>query len=311
MIIRQLTKKRFEIKCDNCEEVFQRCRSQLGDQLHFCSKECVKLSKLSGGKIAEKIAKTNLEKYGCANVFACQSIKEKIKSTLVEKYGVDNPQKNKKIREKSKATCVERYGVDNPAKSQAVKDKESFTQKSKSTEEKRLSLEKRKSTNLKRYGVEFSMQIQKVKEEFDWSEVYKKSIKTKKARGTGTWSSKIELLIKDILEEIFGKNNIQEQVRVNKRWTIDFYISSQDVYLQVDGVYWHGLNRSIDVIKEFKSSKDKRILRTFLKDREQDAWFETNNMKLVRMTDEEITTWQKTNELQKQILLRVNQSAVK
>jgi hypothetical protein len=311
MVISQLTKTRFKVECDQCKKIFQKCKSQLGDGLHFCSKGCVKLSKLSGGKIAEKIARTNLEKYGCENVFASKDIKEKIKSTLIDKYGVDNPQKNQRIRNKSKATCLEKYGVDNPAKAQIIKDKESHTHKAKSKEQKEKSLEKRKLTNLKKYGVAFPMQISKVKEAFDWSSAYKKSIETKKKNKTGTWSSKIEVIIKDALCEIFGKDDIQEQVKLNNRWTVDFYVMSQNLYLQVDGVYWHGLDRPIDIIKEFKSSKDRRILQTFIKDREQDQWAKTNNIKLFRITDEEITIWQKMNELLKQIQIKLNQSVVK
>ena len=50
-------------------------------------------------------------------------------------------------------------------------------------------------------------------------------------------------------------------------------------------VNWHRLDRPIDVIKKFKSSKDKMILSTFLKDRKQDKWARTNNVKLVRITN--------------------------
>ena len=309
MIIKQITKTKFEIECDNCNKIIQRYKSQATGDTHFCSKECVKIAKLSGGKIAEKIKKTNLEKYGCENVFASKIIKDKIKSTLVEKYGVDNPQKSEKIRQRSQETCIKKYGVDNPAKSQLVREKESLTHKSKSVEEKEAALEKRKITNLKKYGVEFPMQIESVKEKFDWSNAYKKSIETKRKNKTGTSSSKIEYLVMDILHDIFGKDEVQSQVTINNRWTVDFYIKSRDLYLQVDGVYWHGLDRSLDDIQEFKSSKDVRILQTFNKDREQDLWAKTNNVKLLRITDEEIITWQKKKELLEMIQHRINQEA--
>lgn len=307
MIISQLTKTSFEVECDQCKKVQKRCKSQINNDLHFCSRECTRLAKLPGGKIAEKIKNTNIEKYGCENVFAADKIKEKIKASCVEKFGVDNPRKSKEIQEKTKQTCMQRYGVDNPAKSQEIKEKEIATIKNKSPEEKQISLEKRKKTNLERYGVEFPMQISSVKENFDWSAAYKKSIETKKKNNTGTWSSKVEIILKDELFSIFGKSSVLEQVKLNNRWTIDFYIITINSYVQLDGVYWHGLDRPIDLIREFKSSKDKRILQTFYKDREQDQWAKTNGVMLYRITDEEIEKWLKANEIQKQILRRLNQ----
>jgi hypothetical protein len=152
------------------------------------------------------------------------------------------------------------------------------------------------------------MQIADVKEKFDWSAAYKKSIETKQKNKTGKWSSKIEEFLKLILIETFGAGNVEQQVKINNRWTVDFYVKSIDAYIQLDGVYWHGLDRQIEIIKEFKSSKDRRIFQTFKKDREQDLWAKTNNVKLYRITDEEIITWQKMNELPKQILFRLNQN---
>ena len=60
--------------------------------------------------VNEKIIKTNLDKYGCANPFANEQIKAKIKHTNLEKYGVEVPTQNPVIREKGMATCLERYG---------------------------------------------------------------------------------------------------------------------------------------------------------------------------------------------------------
>jgi hypothetical protein len=311
MFICYLTKTRCVVQCDQCEKKYELCRSQVKDNLHFCSRFCVNLAKQPGGKIAEKIKKTNLEKYGCENVFSSESIKKKIKSSLTEKYGVDNPQKSKEIKSRTKQTCIERYGFDNPAKSEIVRSKEIATIKNKTQEEKEKILEKRKQTNTEKYGAAFPMQVPFIKEKFDWSTAYKKSTETKKKNKTGTWSSKVEILLKDELIKIFQIENVQEQVSLNGKWTIDFYVTPIDSYVQLDGIYWHGLDRPIETIKEFKSSKDERILRTYYKDREQDQWAETNNIKFYRITDEEIKKWQKLNDLRNQILLRLNQSVQK
>ena len=60
--------------------------------------------------VNEKIIKTNLDKYGCANPFANEEVKEKIINTNLEKYGVKVPTQNPDIRAKGMATCLEKYG---------------------------------------------------------------------------------------------------------------------------------------------------------------------------------------------------------
>lgn len=40
--------------------------------------------------LSEKVKQTNLEKYGCENVFAAEEIKDKIKDTCISKYGTNN-----------------------------------------------------------------------------------------------------------------------------------------------------------------------------------------------------------------------------
>lgn len=76
--------------------------------------------------------------------------------------------------------------------------------------------------------------------------------------------------------------NIDEQV---VRWNIDMYVHNLNVYVQFDGVYWHGLDRPIDVIRSSKSSRDKTIYKKWQSDRQQDVWFQNQNKKLIRITD--------------------------
>jgi hypothetical protein len=55
--------------------------------------------------------------------------------------------------------------------------------------------------------------------------------------------------------------------------------------VQLDGVYWHGLDRPIDVIAERRTKRDAQIHKKWLMDREQDRWFVENGMRLIRITD--------------------------
>lgn len=61
----------------------------------------------------EKRVKTNIERYGSANVFGSDKIKEKITETNIERYGVPYAQQNDSVRIKTINTCKEKYGVDN------------------------------------------------------------------------------------------------------------------------------------------------------------------------------------------------------
>jgi hypothetical protein len=261
---------------------------------------------MQGGKIHEKSTKTCRERYGVDNVFSSSIVKEKIKSVLVQRYGVDNPRKSEIISDKAKETCLERYGVDNPAKSDLIKEKEKETYRKKSLEEMTSILRKRIETNLQRYGVSYPMQMAEVKSSFDWSAAYKKSYETKSKNRTGTYQSKVEILVGQYLTDIFGEQNVLSQVKVNNRWTFDFHILNEDVYIQVDGEYWHGLNRPLDEIKELKSSKDSRILGTYNKDRAQDEWADKNGICLVRITDEEFYTWLRKSDPKEMILNKVS-----
>lgn len=81
--------------------------------------------------------------------------------------------------------------------------------------------------------------------------------------------------------------DIQRQVFLNG-WIIDFYLPKKDLYIEIDGVYWHGLDRPLSEIKKFKTKRDMVIYKKYLRDREQDKWFKANNLVLMRFTDKQI-----------------------
>jgi very-short-patch-repair endonuclease len=101
------------------------------------------------------------------------------------------------------------------------------------------------------------------------------------------WTSKPEDDCHTLLVEIFGSENIERQAPVYK-WPIDFYVSSIDTYIQLDGVYWHGLDRPIEKIAESDTHNDKAICKKWLTDREQERYFSEHGMKLIRITDLDI-----------------------
>jgi hypothetical protein len=80
------------------------------------------------------------------------------------------------------------------------------------------------------------------------------------------------------------KINIDENINYQKRynnWMIDFYSPKLDLYIQMDGVYWHGL---LSTDEEYSKSKcGLAILKTKEKDKLQNQIIPN----LIRITDEE------------------------
>lgn len=112
------THQKIEVKCDVCMSISfkpyrEYIRSFNNKGMYCCSPKCAQ----------SKNKASNLEKYGCENVFQSKSIKDKIKETNLLKYGVDYPTQSEYIRNKIKEVNLDRYGVDNPGKSEYFKSK--------------------------------------------------------------------------------------------------------------------------------------------------------------------------------------------
>lgn len=298
------------IVCDTCfnEKEYDHCdHIYLNKPFHYCSKKCFHRS-LKNGKSAEARTKNLLDKYGVDSVSKLSFVKEKAKATCRQKYGTDNVSQNEDIKNKKRSTCIKNYGVNSPLKSDIVFNKLKDTNIKKYGHEnvmqvdeikekfKKEFVEKYGATNpsmikefrdkaidtlYNNYGVKNTMYSDFIKSKFDFKENTRKAHETKKKNGTYK-QSKIELKLYKELVETF--NDVKYQHLVNG-WLIDFYIVSLDLYFQFDGVYWHGLNRPIEQIKICKNERDKNILRKIEIDAEQNAWFKSNNIKLIRITD--------------------------
>lgn len=130
------------------------------------------------------------------------------------------------------------------------------------------------------------------------SEMMKKSFETMKNNGSiNSLVSKDELKARDFLYEIYGKENVKHQAFIN-RWSIDFYIrdveAARKFYLEIDGVYWHGLNLLEEELKALASKARNEYAhdyirhRKLLSDKERDLWFKEKNLLLIRITDKEL-----------------------
>jgi very-short-patch-repair endonuclease len=196
--------------------------------------------------------------------FSSGKLKQKANKKLIEKYGSFYVQ-TREFKKQQKEQCLQQYGVESRLEAKEI-------------------LEKIKQTCLEKYGKETFVGSDVHKSKLDYDAIAQKAWKTKIKNGTCS-KSKIEERIAQILDS----NNIkyERQVPKIKQW-IDFYLISMDLYIQIDGVYWHGLNRPIEIIAEGNTSQDKKIYKQVLRDNKLNQYMKNNGLNLLRITDEQI-----------------------
>ena len=310
MVVREIAEKIGLFSCDECDKEFETALYKRVKDLHFCSASCVCRARCPGGLIANKTARTNVDRYGVVNPFMSQEVKAKITETLLERYGVEHPLQSAQLREKFRRTCVERLGVEYPGQSLDVRRKASMTCIEKHGVDHLFKdqayKQKRKETMLERHGVECSLQLKSARDAGRSLSANAKRHNTMKLSGTyALKQSRTENLCYDVLREIYGDDDVQRHVDVNG-WDIDLYVRSLNAYVQIDGVYWHGLDRPVETIMEFKKPRDRVIYGTILRDQRQREWFEQNGKRLVRFTDKEVKQWQDEKRLRERLLTRVS-----
>lgn len=191
---------------------------------------------LSGkGEIRQKWENKNLEKFGKKTTTNI----EKIRKTKEERYG-DGGYVNS---EKRKKTMKERYGSEYTLSSDILLQKIKETKREKYGDENYVNHEKIQETLMKRYGVKNPYQIKSVRNRLD----YDKIISTKRKTGKLNSSAQEERL-NSILINIFGKENVVREYRddryrnpkTKRRYCCDFYIKSEDLFIELQGHYTHG-----------------------------------------------------------------------
>lgn len=302
-----------ELQCDNdgCTERFTKYECQIGDRpFQFHSRTCAKASLKKGGKLDAVIKKTNQERYGFEHPFQSPVVQTKAKEMWMKTLGVDHPLKSPEVKAKRKQTNLKRHGVEEPlslpdviekryktneerygdaiaSRTSTVKAKISKANKANAPQAKK----KREGTNLAKYGVSNTFQLPQPRENAISLEARQKAHETLKE--TGFYSrkeTKQENQCYEALCELFGAGNVSRHEEVNG-WDIDIYVKHLNTYVQVDGVYWHGLDRQLDVIAEHKHPRDVTIESTVHRDAVQNNWFATSNLHLIRVTDTQVKQW--------------------
>lgn len=175
--------------------------------------------------------------------------------TMIERYGDVVPTKSEIVKEKTRLTCEKRFGVPHPMMNDIVKTK---------------MIESLKQNDLQAIAV--------------------RRLETMK-RNNSFKKSRPEEKFYQLLIERFGEHDIERNKRPDgTAWPIDFYIKSIDIWLQVDGIYWHGLDGHLDQHRQNidVNKRSKIIVYKWETDRKQERWFTEHNMKLMRFTDLEV-----------------------
>ena len=160
----------------------------------------------------EKIKQTNLDKYVVECTLQSEEIQNKIKQTNLYKYGVEYLLQSKEIQNKIKQTCLEKYGVEYAIQSEQVKNKS-------------------RQTCLEKYGYEYAIQSK---------EIQQKAHETIKKNGS-YGKSKEEDYVYSVLVDIYGNDNVKRQYKSNLYpFACDFYIISEDLYIEYNGMWTHG-----------------------------------------------------------------------
>lgn len=296
--IRKIENRRILIlSCDakDCSVQFERGYSKRisEKQHHFCSNDCVTRSQKHGGVLYavsnESIERTCLKRYGVRRPLQKQEFLEKMSHTCQEKFGTNFPLQSGDCKEKAKQTLRKNYGVDWCTKSSVIKEKIKRTNSERYGSEwpaqSDIVQEKRKVLAFERYGVEHWMQTDKAKLLFaeKRDQITEKRFSTLKKNGM-LKKSRLEDDFFDLLVSHFGCDDVQRWIRING-WSIDFYVKSIDTFVQFDGVFWHGLDRTEEQLKNSIRRIDSTIMRTRQRDEKQIQWFEQNQKRLIRITD--------------------------
>ncbi len=247
-----------KFQCDTCQIEFEKKTNHviLKRPTHYCSMTCFRLGNRKHGATDLARKKTCLERYGVEHpmIDPTSDYRRKRDKTMLKRYGHTIPTKSDVVKTKTQRTCQERYGVPFPMMNESIKAR---------------MVESLKQNDLQAIAI--------------------KRIDTMK-RNNSFKKSRAEDKMYALLVEQFGNDDVERNKRPEgTAWPIDFYVKSIDTWIQVDGVYWHGLDGQLEKHRE-RSRLDKRsriIVYKWETDRRQEFWFAERGMKLARFTDKE------------------------
>lgn len=302
--------QRATLQCDACQTIFTNKHGrQLKKPDHWCSIKCANEGMKKGGVINVRIEKSWQERFGVSHPMLDSGIQQKHRKTCFERFGVESPLQSQAIQNTRKMNYKETHGYEHPMQNPSVMSQFKETMLlnhgvAYPTQSADIQATRRQNS-LKRHGVDHPMKIPKIvlkmlttsRKRYGYHgfgrrdiygperrrEMTSKSLETLKARNS-YHKSKAEDAFFNFLVQRFGEYNVERQKKV-KNWPIDLYVKSIDTYVQIDGVYWHGLDRALEEHQATSTLRSKNIIKKWHTDREQEQWFKGNDLRLLRITD--------------------------
>lgn len=168
----------------------------------------------------EKNKATIRERYGTNNVFQTEWCKNKIKQSMIEHYGVEHALQNKEINTKMHNTMKERYGYRDAVNVPEYR-------------------EKQMNTTYERWGAYWVFGSDTFK-----NQVFEKYLENGSTQGKLMWISNSELKVYNLLQEIFGKNNVISQYKSKQYpYFCDIYVKPIDTYIECHFHPMHGKHK--------------------------------------------------------------------
>ena len=181
---------------------------------------------------ADKVKATVKEKYGYSCVFQRPDIVEKTQTPEVKQKRVDSIKKSN----------MENYGVESTNSLPEVKAKISKTYHDKSDSEKQSIKDKRKATNLTKYDVENYTQTDEFKDYYKANSYNFKLKEIETKRKNKSFNNSIpEKMFWLYLVDKYGEDNVIPQYKEERYpFFCDFYIPSEDLFIELNFFFTHG-----------------------------------------------------------------------
>lgn len=171
-------------------------------------------------------------------------------------YGTEHHMKSATFKNAMQKRHLKKYGVNNPLQREEIKKKV-------------------KQTCMQKYGVSNVYQRPDVVKR-----CMMRRIENSKRSSSNAEDKTHEILLREF-------KTVERQVTIFWKptcfWAIDFCI--QGVYVQFDGLYWHGIGKDIETLKTSNDKSAKMQLGAIRRDHYQNHWFKKNQMKLFRIVE--------------------------
>lgn len=110
-----------------------------------------------------------------------------------------------------------------------------------------------------------------------------------KHAGYAPFMSKAEIVLGDAFEELLGGSEHVKRQHPMLGSIIDIYLPRFDIYIEVDGTYFHGIDKSLQELFERRHEpRGRKRLRQRIADIKQDRRFDDAGHTLVRVCSEEV-----------------------